>query len=261
MRPGSEPRREMIFGVHPVLEALESGRRDVERILVVREADGHGVGRVLRAARAADVPVTHLPREILARKAGARAVHQGVAAVVSPVGYADADAVCRAAAAAVGILLVVDGVEDPGNLGALVRSAAAAGASGILLGVEATVGVTPVVAKASAGAVERIPIAREAHLRRRLTRLKEDGFRVAALDARGSTPWNHAVLTGRLVLVVGNEGSGVRRGLLQIADERVAIPLAGGIESLNVSVAAGVVLFEAVRRRREARLGSSVPAP
>ena len=262
MRAPAEARREMIFGVHPVLEALESGRRDVERVLVVREQAGHGIGRVLRAAREAGVPVTHLPREVLVRKAGARAVHQGVAAVVSPVAYADPDEICRHAAGSGETVLVVDGVEDPGNLGALVRSAAAAGVAGVLLGTEETAGITPVAAKASAGAVERVPIAREGHLRRRLLWLKERGFRVVALDARGATPWDRADLEGSLAIVVGGEGTGIRRGILQVADDRVAIPLARGVESLNVSVAAAVLLFEAVRRRWVAGrpLGSSVPA-
>lgn len=251
MRGTAEPRREMVFGVHPVLEALESGRRDVERVLVVREAGGHGVGRVLRAARQAGVPVTHLPRDVLAQKAGNRAVHQGVVAVVSPVAYADADAVCRDAIRSGSALLIVDGVEDPGNLGAMVRSAAAVGAGGVLLGAEGTVGITPVVAKASAGAIERIPVARETHLRRRLASLREGGFRVVALEARGGTPWDRAELGGPLAVLVGGEGTGIRKGLLQVVDERITIPLAEGVESLNVSVAAAVVLFEALRRRRE----------
>ena len=179
----------MIFGIHPVLEALSSGRRDVERILVAREGAGAGLGQLLRSAREAGIPVTHLAREVLGRKAGTRAVHQGVAAVVSPMSYADADSICRIAAERRGILVVIDGVSDPGNLGAIVRTAAAVGACGLLLGGEGTVGVTPVVAKSSAGAVERIPIARELHLRRRLLALRALGFRVAAQDSRGASPW------------------------------------------------------------------------
>ena len=259
MRPDAGERREMIYGVHPVLEALQSGRRDVERILVSREGSGAGLAELLRGARQAGVPVTHLPREVLARKAGARALHQGVAAVVSPVGYADADTICRTAVERRGLLVVIDGVSDPGNLGAVVRTAAAAGACGVILGGEGTVGVTPIVAKASAGAVERIPIARELHLRRRLLALKEVGFLVAALDSRGTVEWDRADLTPPLVVLAGGEGSGLRKGLLEAADVRVRIPISDAVESLNVSVAVAVVLFESVRRGRA--LGSSVPGP
>lgn len=259
MRPEAVERREMIFGIHPVLEALSSGRRDVERILVAREGAGAGLAELLRGARQAGIPVTHLPREVLARKAGSRAVHQGVAAVVSAMSYADAEATCRNAAERRGILVVIDGVTDPGNLGAIVRTAAAAGALGILLGGESTVGITPVVAKASAGAVERIPIARELHLRRRLLALREAGFRVVALDSRGTLPWDRADLTSPLVVLAGGEAAGLRKGVLEAADERVRIPIADGVESLNVSVAVAVVLFEAVRRGRA--LGTSVPTP
>jgi 23S rRNA (guanosine2251-2'-O)-methyltransferase len=127
------------------------------------------------------------------------------------------------------------------------------------LGGEGTVGVTPVVAKASAGAVERIPIARELHLRRRLMALRTAGFRVVALDSRGSSAWDRADLGLPLVVLAGGEAAGLGKGLLETADERVQIPLAHGVESLNVSVAVAVVLFEAVRRGRA--LGSSVPAP
>ena len=128
------------------------------------------MGRLLRAARAAGVPVTHLAPGGPGEEDGSRAVHQGVAAVVAPVAYATADALCEAAARErSGLLVVLDGIEDPRNLGAVIRTAAAAGAHGILLGVEETVGITPAVAKTAAGALERIPVAREPKLVRRLT--------------------------------------------------------------------------------------------
>jgi 23S rRNA (guanosine2251-2'-O)-methyltransferase len=178
--------------------------------------------------------------------------HQGVAAVVSAADYADADAVCAAAIAdPAGLLVLVDGVEDPRNLGAIVRTAAAAGASAVVLGAGGSVGLTSAVAKTSAGALERIPVAREPKLRRRILGLRALGMRVWALHAGGSLPWDRfPEAEGRTALLVGGEGAGVRRGLLDACDGAVAIPLAAGVESLNVSVAVGVVLFETLRRRR-----------
>jgi 23S rRNA (guanosine2251-2'-O)-methyltransferase len=146
-------------------------------------------------------------------------------------------------------VLVIDGVEDPGNLGAVLRSAAAAGVHGILLGRDGTVGVTPVAIKASAGTAGKVPIAREGRLPARLEALAEAGFRVVALDPRGDRPWNRVDLTGPVAIVAGGEGRGLRPGILRKCTDRIAIPLAAGVESLNVSVATGVVLFEVVRQR------------
>ncbi len=243
---------EILYGVHPVLEALEAGRRTIDRILVARD-EVSGLGRILRQARESGVPVTHLPREVLARKVGRREVHQGVVAIVSAVPYADPEAVCRAAADRKdGLLVALDGIEDPRNLGATVRSSAAAGADGLLLSTEGSVGLTAVAAKASAGAVERLPVAREPRLRQRLLALREAGFRVVGLDPRGDAAWDGIDLSGRNVLVAGGEGRGLRRGLAEVCDHRVSIPLERGVESLNVSVAVAVVLFEVVRQRRRA---------
>jgi 23S rRNA (guanosine2251-2'-O)-methyltransferase len=246
----AEEQPEVLFGLHAVVEALEAGKRTIDRVLVSRESGGHNLGRLLRAARAAGVPVTHLPREILARKAGTRAVHQGVAALVAPVAYADVEGVCSAAALEKeGLLVVLDGIEDPRNLGAVIRTAAAAGAHGVLLGTEETVGITPAVAKTAAGALDRIPIAREPKLGRRLLGLKSSNFKIVALDPRSDRRWDAESYRGRVVLVAGGEARGLRRGLLEVADSRVALPLSRGVESLNVSVAVGAVLYEVVRQR------------
>lgn len=251
MKREADERLEILFGLHAVLAALDAGKRTIDRVLVARESGGHNLGRLLRAARAAGVPVTHLPREVLARKTGVQTVHQGVAALVAPVAYADAEELCaKTAREATGLLVALDGVVDPRNLGAVIRTAAAAGAHGILLGTEETVGITPAVAKTAAGALECIPIAREPKLGRRLESLKSSDFRVVALDAHSDRLWDAEVYRGRIVVVAGGEGRGLRRGLLEVADVRVALPLARGVESLNVSVAVGAVLYEVVRQRR-----------
>ncbi len=202
------------------------------------------------------MPVTRLPRPVLSRKLGARAVHQGVAARVTAIPYADAERICGAAAEKPdGLLLLVDGVTDSGNLGAILRTAAAAGVDGVILAAEATAGLSPAVAKASAGAVERVPVARDSKLSRRLGKLKDSGFCAIGLQARGPRRWDGVDLGGRLAVVLGAEGRGLRPSLARACDIRVAIPLCGGVESLNVAVAAGVLLFEAVRQRREAPPG------
>lgn len=250
MKRAEEERPEFLFGVHVVTEVLEGGKRSIDRVLVSRDSKGRNLGRLLRAARAAGVPVTHLPKDVLARKLGAKVVHQGVAALVAPVDYADADQICAGAAVdAKGLLVVLDGIEDPRNLGAVIRTAAAAGAQGVLLGTDDTVGLTPAVAKTAAGALERIPVAREPKLGRRLEILKSGGFRVVALDPRSGRAWDAEDYRGRIALVAGGEGRGLRPGLLDAADARVALPLARGVESLNVSVAVGAVLYEVVRQR------------
>lgn len=250
MKRADDPRPDVLFGIHPVADALEAGLRTIDRVYVARESGGHNLGRLLRAARAAGVPVTHLPREILAKKIGSRVVHQGVVAVVAPVAYAAAEALSDAAARErSGLLVVLDGVEDPRNLGAVIRTAAAAGAHGILLGTEETVGITPAVAKTAAGALERIPIAREPKLARRLTELKSRGYRVVALDGRSDRRWDAENYTGSVAVVAGGESRGLKRGLLAVADAVVSLPLAKGVESLNVSVAVGALLYEIVRQR------------
>lgn len=256
-RSHEDEAREVIYGVHPVLEALEHRCRSLERVLVAREGRGHGIGRALRLARAAGIPVSHVDRASLGRRLGRGAAHQGLAAIVSAVPYADAEELCAAAAGrADAILLALDRVTDTGNLGAVIRTAAAAGAAGLLLSADETAGLGPGVAKASAGALERLPVARERLLGRRLGRLGAAGFRVVALVPEGDASWHQVDLRGRIVLVAGGEERGPRAGVLEACELRAAIPLAGGLDSLNVSVAVGVALFEAVRQRRVPRHGS-----
>jgi 23S rRNA (guanosine2251-2'-O)-methyltransferase len=238
-----------------VTEVLRARLRQVERVWVADDRRA-GIGRLLRIAREAGVPVTHLPRRLLAQKVGHEAAHQGIAASVAPIAYADPAEVCRRALTGAGLLVLLDGVSDPRNLGAALRTCAAAGVDGVLLGGEGTAGLGPAAIKASAGAVERLPVAREPRPAARLEELAGASFAVVALDPRGPTPWDALDLRGRVVLVAGGESRGVRPGLLRVCNARVAIPVAPAVDSLNVAVALGVLLFEAVRQRRASTLES-----
>ena len=244
--------RELVYGVRPVEELLQRRLGDVEKILVARDRRS-GLGGLLRTARGAGIPVVHLSREALARQAGRGAVHQGVAAIVSPLAYADAARVCDLAAGRPdGLLVLVDRVVDPRNLGAILRTCAGAGADGVLLCGSGGVGLTPVVAKTSAGAIDRVPVARVSRPAERVSELRKRGFLAVALDAAGESDWHRVNLAGRVLLVAGGENLGVRPGIREACDTSLAIRLAAGMESLNVAVAVGVVLFEAVRQRAAA---------
>ena len=246
---------QIIYGVHPVRELMTRRLQAVERIFVVRGRAG-GTGEILRAARRAGIPVTNLSKELLAKKIGARAAHQGIAAQVAPVAYADVDELCcRSARRPDGLLVLVDQVVDAGNLGAILRTCCAAGVDGVILSSEGTAGLAPGVAKASAGAVERLPVAREARPAQLLEKLSKIGFQILALDARGESSWDELDLTGPLVIVAGGEEKGLRPAVRRACGRRVAIPLAKKMDSLNVAVATGVLLFEAVRQRRGAEDG------
>jgi 23S rRNA (guanosine2251-2'-O)-methyltransferase len=241
---------EMIYGIHPVQELMHRRPGAVERIFVASRR-GAGIGRILRQAREAGVPVTNLPKELLAKKAGARAVHQGIVAQVAPAPYADVEEIChRAMARKNAIVVVLDRVVDAGNLGSIIRTCCAAGVDGLILGSEGTAGLSAGAAKASAGAIERLPVGREARLGRRLEDLRNRGFRTLALDPRGEESWDEVDLKPPLVLVAGGEERGIRPSVRRACESSVAIPMARKFDSLNVAVSLGVLLFEALRQRR-----------
>lgn len=248
--PEADAAATLIYGVQPVRELLDGRPRDVERVFVSKQPRG-GVGRLLRIARHAGIPVSHLSREQLEARIGRRGAHQGIAALVAPVSYSAVDEIReRAKRSEAGLVVVVDRVTDPGNLGAILRACAGAGVDGVILSRDGTVGLTGHVLKASAGTAERVPVARDPSPARSVEELGRSGFQAIVLDSRGTTPWDRVDLSGPSVIVVGGEERGPRPGLAAACNLKVAIPLHGGLESLNVAVATGVLLFEARRQRR-----------
>ena len=232
-------RTEIIHGVRPVIEALRSRKREVFEVL-----DAAKISEVAKVADVASVPVKKVTRariEELARGAA----HQGVAARVGPYPYSDLGEIL---AAPDPLILVLDSVTDPRNLGAVLRAAEGAGASGVVIPKDRVVGVTAAAVKASAGASEHVPVARETNLRRAIDRMKEAGVWVYAAEVGGTT-YTELDLSGSVALVLGSEGRGVRRLVREGCDGAVSIPMVGAVESLNVSVAAAVLLYE-VRRQR-----------
>ncbi len=234
-------KQEIIYGLRPVVEALRSKRREVHEVL-----DSAEYKEISSEAAVRGVPVKRVPRnrvEELARGG----VHQGVAARVGSYPYSGLEEML---AAPDPLVLVLDGVTDPRNLGAVLRVADGAGASGVVIPKDRAVGVTPAAVKASAGASEHVPVARETNLRRALERMKEAGVWAYAAAEGGAAPaYTELGLSGPVALVFGSEGRGVRRLVREGCDGAVSIPMLGAVSSLNVSVAAAVLLFEARRQR------------
>lgn len=237
---------ERLIGIHAVEEALRAGR-DIDRVLVARGAANPRLQRVIDACRERGVPVRFEPREMLDRSSG-QEVHQGVVAMAAARRYARLQDVV-AAPGQQSLLVVLDGVEDPHNLGAIIRTAYAAGAGAVVTPERRAAPLTETAAKAAAGALEYLPVARVTNLNRALELLKEREYWIFGLDERADKNYNEVDYRGRAALVLGGEGKGLHQQTVKHCDFLVRIPTTGRIASLNVSVAAGVVLFEARRQR------------
>lgn len=245
---------EPLVGFHAVEAALSSGRRTVERVWVLKGRRDNRVARLLSLAKSRGIPVQLVEKDHLERLAAGRprSAHQGVVASVAGLPYADPEELLEGCGEEA-ILVIADGVEDPRNLGALVRTAAGAGAAALFIPERRTAGLGDTVARASAGALDMMPVARVGNLASFLKLLKEKGFWTVGLDAEAPRAWDQTSYPPRLALVVGGEGRGLRRLVRESCDETVSIPLRAGLESLNVSVAAGICLYEAVRQRRSSK--------
>jgi 23S rRNA (guanosine2251-2'-O)-methyltransferase len=240
-----------LTGIHAVREALESGRA-LERIVIARGRHGDRLEEIVTKARERGVPVRFEERAIVDRLAGT-SQHQGVVAMAAAKHTLDLEDLLKnttMGSSAPGLLVVLDGVEDPHNLGAVIRSALAAGASGIILPDRRAAGLNETVARAAAGALEHLPVARVVNIARAMEQLKEAGYWTVGLDERAERKHVDVDYKGAIAIVLGGEGAGLHELVRKRCDFLVSIPTTGPVRSLNVSVAAGVVLFEAVRQRQ-----------
>ena len=237
-----------IYGLSPVLEALRGNTRRIEKIMVAEGAREHRLNEIFDLARAGSVRVERVPRELLARTAGPEANHQGVLAFTSAADYVPMDDLL-AGLGELPLLVLLDGIEDPRNLGAVIRTVECAGADGVIIPERRAVGLTETVAKSSAGALEHVRVAKAANLNRVIDELKERNIWVVGTSGDATTNYTDWDWKQASALVLGAEGSGLHRLVRENCDVLVKIPMYGKIDSLNVSVAAGVVLFEAKRQR------------
>ena len=235
------------YGLLPVLEALKASSRRIERIVIAEGARHARLRDLLDAARRAGVPVRKEPKIALDRLTG-NANHQGVVAIAAAAGYAEAHALIENITLQT-ILVLLDGVEDPHNLGAIIRTAECAGANAVIIPERRAAHVSEAVSKTSAGAVEHLPIARVTNLASFIDDLKKRNVWVVGVEHSGEMSYAEYNYNGAVALVFGGEGKGLHRLVRERCDVVVAIPMHGRIDSLNVSVAVGVVLFEAVRQR------------
>ncbi len=244
--------RDKLFGVNTVMEALRSDR-PVQRLLIVeqRKADRDILG-IVRLARAKGIEVRTVTREMLNHEAP-NTMHQGVIAIASSRQYATLDAVLQIPArkGQSALFLILDGIEDPRNLGAILRSAEAAAVHAVIIPERRAVGLTETVAKAAAGALEYVPVVKVVNIVNAIEELKKNGIWIAGAEASEKTVYWDIDLARPTGLVLGGEGKGVRRLVKAHCDSLVSLPLMGQISSLNVSVAAGVLLYEVLRQRRK----------
>lgn len=240
----------LLAGRHAVMEAIKAGR-GINRILLADGAHGGAVGELRDLARAHGITVDVVGRAKLDAAVPEGVRHQGILAYAAPVAYVSVEEIIAAAQARgeEPLLLLLDGIEDPQNLGALLRTADAAGVHGILLPRRHSVPLTETVARVSAGALEYVPVARIGNIAQTIRALKEQGFWIAGADMAGEESYDRANLTGALVLVIGSEGRGMSRLTHDLCDFTVRLPMRGKINSLNASAAGAILMYEALRQR------------
>jgi 23S rRNA (guanosine2251-2'-O)-methyltransferase len=242
-----------LTGIHAVREALEAGR-SFDRIVIARGRQDTRVEEIVQMARARNVSVRFEDRSQIDRLADTKE-HQGIVGLVAARAAGSIEEILEAANAGAvrgekGLIVLLDGVEDPHNLGAIVRTSLAAGAHGVVIPERRAAGLTDTVARASAGALSHLPVAKVTNLARTMEELKEAGYWLVGLDEEGDREYTEVDFTSPLGIVMGGEGRGLHELTRKRCDFVVRLPTVGPVKSLNVSVAAGVVLFEVVRQRK-----------
>ena len=245
---GSDSQPELLYGLHAIREALRAGARPLQRLLVQRTDRQYA--EIVQQAKTQRIPVHIEPPAALDRLVPS-GKHQGVIAFVAAKSYNSTEEILELARHRdePPFLVILDGVEDPHNLGAVLRTAEAAGVHGVFIPERRAAGLTSVVAKVSAGALDHMLVARVGNISRLIENLKETGVWVYGVEPSAPTRLTGIDMTGPIALVLGGEGEGIRPGVLKECDGRISIPMKGKVESLNVSAAVAVTLFEAVRQR------------
>ena len=247
----------IIYGINPIREALESQSSKFERMLVARGKRSLPLQKVIQLARSKGVAVRFESSEVLQRTASTRH-HQQVVALLSEIGYVSLEEMLRGKPS---LLLLADGVEDPQNLGALLRTAEAAGVEGVLIPDRRSSGVTPAVFRSSAGAVVHLKIARIRNVVQTIEVLKQRGLWIVGLDLQGRVQAEQVDVSLPLVVIVGGEHRGVRRLVREQCDFLVSLPMKGAVSSLNLSVAVGILLYQIVMRRGATSTATSTSTP
>lgn len=238
---------DIVYGVHAVMESLQANTGN--KLYVQDDLRGKNVDKVKALAAEKKVSISWTPKKTLSEMTEG-AVHQGFVLRVAEYAYAELDTIlAKVATEENPLVLILDGLNDPHNFGSILRTADATNVSGVIIPKHRAVGVTPVVAKTSTGAVEHMPIARVTNLSQTLDKLKEAGFWIFGTDMDGtpSTKWNTA---GKVALIIGNEGKGISANIKKQVDEMITIPMSGHVQSLNASVAAAVLMYEVYRNRQ-----------
>lgn len=244
----------LVFGLRPVIEAIEAGRQ-IEKIYIKKGADGVLLGELREMARAQHIHIQEVPVEKLDRltKSGRgrdTVNHQGVVAQISAIVYADVEEILAAVPEGKpGLIVVFDGVTDVRNFGGIARTAECAGVHGLVVPMKNAAPVNADALKSSAGALNIIPVARVGSVRNTLKLLQSEGYQVVAASEKGAVSLYSADLTRPTAIVMGSEEDGISKEVLKLCNAQLAIPLRGRIESLNVSAAAAVMLYEVVRQR------------
>jgi 23S rRNA (guanosine2251-2'-O)-methyltransferase len=250
---------EYLAGKHPILEAMKAGR-SINKIFMSNQAQRNLVQPIIDEAKARGIVVQQVDKSKLDRLVP-DLQHQGVVAQAAAVAYAEVeDMLARAAARGeTPLIVLLDELEDPHNLGSILRSADCTGVHGVIIPKRRSAGLTAVVAKTSAGAVEYVPVARVANLVQTMEKLKAAGLWIAGADGGAKEGFYETNLTGPLAIVIGNEGQGLSRLVRERCDFILSLPMVGQINSLNASVATGIILYEVVRQRQQAQKKSNVP--
>ena len=244
--------RPVVYGVLPVLELLRSESRKVDKVIIAEGSRESRISQIIDLARQKGILIERSSRDTFGRYLPAEVNHQGVLALTSAGEYADADDILNELGEDA-LVLILDGIEDPRNLGAILRTAECAGVKGVFIPERRAVGLTDTVAKSSAGASEYVKVAKVPNLNRLIDRLKEKGIWVVGAAGDAVTEYADWDWKRPTALIVGSEGRGLHRLVSENCDVLVKIPMYGKIGSLNVSVAAGVILFEAQRQRAAIR--------